>query len=364
MQAGVVAPQLEGQLGFREDQRLALEIVYAGARLEALEVPPPELHRPVELDDAGQDREAGEMAAEVLERRRHADAVSRARAARARRLDLRQQHHDGPAKRRSSSCETILPRSLSGSSFTKRKRLGSSVASKNGARCLRSDSPAARAPRRSSAAAPVALGTTTTPSRRGAGKGTAAAAATHSCACRRCSSSGSESRLPSIFTTRSSRPRRRKRPLPSSLAPWSMRQLRSLRYGESSSSAPSASLVTAMPGKVCQTSSSEPPSRRRQATPPVSVLPNTSIGAAPNAARYSAAVGAESGPPEEKMISGRCHSPSASRPGKRASCAGGETSTCRPRWRAAARSSTASPLVDSSAGRPAASGQSRRKSRP
>src|SRR5258706_9504914 len=75
IQAALLAPQLEGQLGAGEHQRLALEVVDAGALLQPLEMQAAEAYRPVELHDARQDREAGEMSREMLERRRHAQAV-------------------------------------------------------------------------------------------------------------------------------------------------------------------------------------------------------------------------------------------------------------------------------------------------
>ena len=76
--------------------------------------------------------------------------------------------------------------------------------------------------------------------------------------------------------------------------------LSSSANGERTCRACAASTATPTPGNGCQ-GDSACGHWRRQAMPPVSVLPYTSIGASPKAAPSVAAVSAASGAPEEKM---------------------------------------------------------------
>ena len=95
------------------------------------------------------------------------------------------------------------------------------------------------------------------------------------------------------------------------------------RKGERSASAPLAARCTSSPGKGVQSSLSSPPCCCRQAMPPVSVLPKTSIGSCAKRCRKAWAAAAGSGPPEENTARSCGPSdPGGSNSGKRVSCAG------------------------------------------
>ena len=157
---------------------------------------------------------------------------------------------------------------------------------------------------------------------------TARACCTQAWACRLRSMAVSDTRFSAIFTTRSERPSKTKlrpSPLASTQSAVSHQVDASGRCEDRTARWSLSCTRKVTPGSACQVSPCS--ARRRQAMPPVSELPNTSVGEWRSSCCAWTDASADKGPPEENTPRNPFAAPAQSNcAGKRPSNAGLETS--------------------------------------